>query len=89
MSRGALFAVWAVIAWIVPAAIAGALGWKGIWGSGSAFADYLIPIPVSGGGYQRGDDLVFYYSKLSTSSDAFRQAAPKPFASLRKCPLNF
>ncbi|MCW5621328.1 MAG: hypothetical protein KIS79_09515 [Burkholderiales bacterium] len=49
MSRGALFAVWVVIAWIAPAAIAGALGWKGIWGSGSAFADYLIPIPVAGG----------------------------------------
>lgn len=48
-SRGALFAVWVAIAWIVPAAIAGALGWKGIWGSGSAFADYLIPIPVAGG----------------------------------------
>lgn len=29
--------------------MAGALGWKGIWGSGSAFADYLIPLPVAGG----------------------------------------
>ena len=38
-----------MMAWITPAAIAGALGWSGTWGSGSAFADYLIPIPVAGG----------------------------------------
>ncbi|MDY0191832.1 MAG: hypothetical protein RBR22_14000 [Desulfuromonas sp.] len=38
-----------ILAWITPAAIAGALGWHGIWGSGSAFAEYLIPIPVAGG----------------------------------------
>ena len=40
---------WLLIAWPVPALIAGALGWKGIWGSGSALADFLIPIPVAGG----------------------------------------
>ena len=33
----------------MPALIAGALGWKGVWGSGSALADFLIPIPVAGG----------------------------------------
>lgn len=49
MSRKSLFFLWTVFAWITPAAIAGAMGWKGIWGSGSAFADYLIPIPVAGG----------------------------------------
>lgn len=49
MRRQSLFFLWAVVAWITPAAMAGALGWKGIWGSGSAFADYLIPIPVAGG----------------------------------------
>lgn len=38
-----------ILAWITPAAIAGALGWSGIWGSGSAFFEYLIPIPVAGG----------------------------------------
>lgn len=38
-----------ILAWITPAAIAGALGWSGIWGSGSAFGDFLIPIPVAGG----------------------------------------
>ncbi len=37
------------LAWIAPAAIAGALGWKGVWGAGSAFGDFLIPIPVAGG----------------------------------------
>ena len=40
---------WILIAWPVPALIAGALGWKGIWGSGSALIDFLIPIPVAGG----------------------------------------
>ena len=49
MNRKLVFLLWAVVAWITPAAIAGALGWKGVWGSGSAFADYLIPIPVAGG----------------------------------------
>jgi hypothetical protein len=49
MYRKSVFLVWAVVAWVAPAAMAGALGWKGIWGSGSAFADYLIPVPVAGG----------------------------------------
>ena len=49
MNRRALFLLWGVIAWIAPAAIAGMLGWRGIWGSGSAFVDFLIPIPVAGG----------------------------------------
>lgn len=42
-------ALWLLIAWPLPALIAGALGWKGVWGSGGALADYLIPIPVAGG----------------------------------------
>nr|WP_320014874.1 hypothetical protein [uncultured Desulfobacter sp.] len=37
------------LAWVTPAMIAEILGWKGIWGSGSAFGDALIPIPVAGG----------------------------------------
>ncbi|HWA39906.1 MAG TPA: hypothetical protein VG873_18790 [Burkholderiales bacterium] len=41
--------LWTALAWPAPALIAGALGWKGIWGSGSALVDYLIPIPVAGG----------------------------------------
>ncbi len=41
--------LWILIAWPLPALIAGALGWKGVWGSGSAFVDYIIPIPVAGG----------------------------------------
>lgn len=49
MNRIMLLVPWAVLAWVTPAAIAGALGWKGVWGSGSAFADYLFPIPVAGG----------------------------------------
>jgi len=38
-----------ILAWVVPPLIAGALGWRGVWGSGSALVDYLIPIPVAGG----------------------------------------
>lgn len=41
--------LWTLVAWPLPALIAGVLGWKGIWGSGSALLDYLIPIPVAGG----------------------------------------
>ena len=41
--------LWLLIGWTVPALIAGALGWKGIWGSGSALTEFLIPIPVAGG----------------------------------------
>lgn len=39
----------AIVAWIVPACIAGALGWNSIWGGGSALPDYLIPFPTAGG----------------------------------------
>jgi dihydrofolate reductase len=49
MNRRMVFVAWAILAWVTPAAIAGALGWKGIWGSSGAFADYLIPFPVAGG----------------------------------------
>lgn len=35
--------------WLTPALIAGMLGWSGIWGTGSAFFEYLIPLPVAGG----------------------------------------
>lgn len=38
-----------ILAWITPALIAGALGWSGIWSTGSALVEYLIPIPVAGG----------------------------------------
>jgi hypothetical protein len=40
---------WLVFAWVLPAAIAGALGWRGIWGSRSAFGDYLLPLPMAAG----------------------------------------
>ena len=29
--------------------IASALGWQGVWGSGSAMTNFLIPIPIAGG----------------------------------------
>ena len=37
-----------IFVWITPAIIAGLLGWKGIWGTGSALFEYLIPLPVAG-----------------------------------------
>lgn len=43
--------LWIVVAWPVPALFAGALGWRGVWGSDSAFVDYLIPVPVAGGAF--------------------------------------
>jgi hypothetical protein len=43
------FILWFLIAWPLPALIAGAMGWAGVWGSGSALGDYLFPIPVAGG----------------------------------------
>lgn len=48
MNKGRLL-LWTLIAWPLPAMIAGALRWEGVWGSGSALIDYLIPIPVAGG----------------------------------------
>lgn len=41
--------VWGVVAWVLPALVAQALGWRGIWGSGGALADFLMPLPVAGG----------------------------------------
>jgi hypothetical protein len=38
-----------LMTWFASATIAGLLGWSGIWGSGSAFVDYLIPFPTTGG----------------------------------------
>lgn len=49
MSHRTAIILWAAGAWVTPALVAGALGWSGIWGSGSAFGDYLIPVPVAGG----------------------------------------
>ncbi|MCA9504270.1 MAG: hypothetical protein KC616_14370 [Myxococcales bacterium] len=40
---------WLAVAWVLPAVLAGLAGWKGIWGSDSAFSDYLVPLPVAGG----------------------------------------
>jgi len=45
----AAIGVWLVVAWLLPAVIAGALGWSGVWGNSSAFVDYLLPLPVAGG----------------------------------------
>lgn len=49
MSRGLLFGLWLPLAWVAPAAAAGALGWKSIWGSGSAASAMLLPLPIADG----------------------------------------
>lgn len=46
---GIRLAVLGSLAWLAPPLIAGASGWRGVWGSNSAFVDYLIPVPVAGG----------------------------------------
>ena len=43
------FIAFAALMWILPALIAGALGWPGIWGGGTAFSDLIIPAPITGG----------------------------------------
>jgi hypothetical protein len=45
------FFLWLLLAWPTPALIAGALGWKGIWGNSNVVADYLVPMPVAGGAF--------------------------------------
>ncbi|WP_405240584.1 hypothetical protein [Lentisalinibacter orientalis] len=44
-----MYIIFLVLMWVTPAIIAGALGWTGIWGTNSAFLDYLIPSTVTGG----------------------------------------
>ncbi|NNC77295.1 MAG: hypothetical protein HKN77_04980, partial [Woeseiaceae bacterium] len=43
------FAAFAVLMWVLPAFVAGALGWPGVWGGGSAFGDLILPAPITGG----------------------------------------
>lgn len=51
--------------WLTPAMIAGMLGWSGIWGSGSAFTEYLIPLPIAGGAFHI-PGLIFSFIALKT-----------------------
>ena len=59
MFYGFLFLIW-----FTPALIAGMLGWSGIWGTGSALVEYLIPLPVAGG--------VFHVPGLIVSAAALK-----------------
>jgi len=43
------FILLAIAVWLTPAVLAAFIGWPGVWGSGSAFGDLLLPIPISGG----------------------------------------
>ena len=45
----ASFIAFALVLWVTPAIIAGLFGWPGIWGSGSAFGDLIVPAPITGG----------------------------------------
>lgn len=46
------FALSAAAVWLTPALLAGIIGWPGVWGTGSAFGDLLLPLPISGGLYR-------------------------------------
>lgn len=48
MSKSA-FIAFALVLWVTPAVLAGMFGWPGIWGSGSAFGDLIVPAPITGG----------------------------------------
>lgn len=47
--RHAPLVIWLLAAWLAPAALAHALDFDAIWGSGSAFVDYALPLPIAGG----------------------------------------
>ncbi|MCP5270847.1 MAG: hypothetical protein H6932_06410 [Burkholderiaceae bacterium] len=42
-------ALYLIVAWLLAPVIAAAAGWRGIWGTGSAGLDFLLPLPISGG----------------------------------------
>lgn len=75
---------WLLLAWIAPAAIAGMLGWRGIWGSSSALGDFLIPIPVAGGALHVPSFLLLAGLVWRTSAPNARpvRLAPIAFAGL-------
>jgi len=68
-----------VLAWITPAAIAGALGRSGIWGTGSAFLDYLIPFPVAGG--------IFHLPSFAVAAAIILSSRNLPAPLIRYLPL--
>ena len=67
-----------LVAWTLPAALAGALGWSSIWGSGSAFWDYLILFPTTGG--------MLHLPSIAVCAAliALRQDGEEPFAALAR-----
>jgi len=67
-----------ILAWITPALVAGAVGWSGIWGTGSALGEYLIPIPVAGGVFHVPSFLVTAAIILSSRSGTGRMGAYLP-----------
>lgn len=42
-------ALYLIVAWLLPPMVAAMAGWRGVWGSGSAGVDFLLPLPISGG----------------------------------------
>ena len=77
----------AIVVWLTPALIAGAAGWKGVWGTGSALLDYLLPLPVSGGVLHVPSFAVFLtLFLLARHAVVSRWAAPFAFA-LALCAL--
>lgn len=68
----------AIVVWLTPALVAGALGWSSVWGSGSALFDYLFPLPITGGILHVPSFLVFLglFIALQRDSSWFRWLAP-------------
>ena len=40
-------ALYLIVAWLLAPMIAAAAGWRGIWGTGSAGLDFLLPLPMA------------------------------------------
>ncbi|MFK8052469.1 MAG: hypothetical protein AB8F65_05810 [Woeseiaceae bacterium] len=59
-----------VATWTAPAMVAGVFGWNSVWGNGSVFMDYLLPLPITGGILHVPSFLVFLALFFS-----FRKAA--------------
>lgn len=57
--------------WFTPAMIAGMLGWSGIWGSGNAFTEYLIPLPVAGGAFHIPGLIISFIALRTLNGEEF------------------
>lgn len=62
-----------ITAWLLAPLVAAAAGWRGVWGTGPAGLDYLLPLPISGGAlhvpsWLLGAGLVVLRQRLDTAA---------------------